>query len=73
MIYPSKKIFFNFFFNTTLFLFLIISIQNSNKTNKVDFIVNETIELPISFIIGASFIAGSIMGSLIPLTTNRKN
>ena len=28
--------------------------------NKVDFLINETIELPISFVVGSSFIFGSI-------------
>ncbi len=64
MIIPLKKIFFNITFNSCLFFLLIISIQNSSNKGKVNFLINETIELPISFIIGSSFISGSIIGSL---------
>jgi len=45
---------------------LMIGIQNSNNKSKVNLIVNETISLPISFIIGTSFIFGSILGSFVP-------
>tara|TARA_Y100000991_G_scaffold209174_1_gene188948 strand:+ start:732 stop:899 length:168 start_codon:yes stop_codon:yes gene_type:complete len=44
-------------------LFLIIGIQNSSNKSKVDILFDETVELPISFIIGLSFISGSILGS----------
>ncbi len=47
---------------------LIIGIQNSSNKSKVNFIVNETIQLPISFVIGISFISGSILGNLINIT-----
>ena len=66
-----KKIIFILIFNTTLFLILMISIQNSSDKKKVDLIIGETVNLPISFIIGLSFISGSITGSL--LTINLKN
>jgi len=33
-------------------------------------LINETIELPISFIVGSSFILGSILGSFIELNIN---
>ena len=58
-----KKLFFNAIFNSCLFLILFIGIQNSSKKSKVNFIIEETIELPISFIVGSSFILGSIFGS----------
>ena len=64
MIIPLKKIFFTITFNSCLFFILIIGIQNSSNKEKINFIINETIELPISFIIGSSFISGSILGSL---------
>ena len=60
-----KKIFFTVIFNSCLFVLLFIGIQNSSKSSKVDLIIDETIELPISFIVGSSFILGSIMGSCI--------
>ncbi|MAV80411.1 MAG: hypothetical protein CMD12_00280 [Flavobacteriales bacterium] len=68
MLSSLKKIFFTLTFNTSLFLILMIGIQNSSNTRKVNLIFNETVRLPISFIIGISFISGSLTGSL--LTTN---
>ena len=64
MIIQLQKIFFTITFNSCLFFILIIGIQNSSNKGKVNFIINETIELPISFIIGSSFISGSMLGSL---------
>ncbi len=58
-----KKLFYSAIFNSCLFALLIIGIQNSSKKSKVDFVINETIELPISFLVGSSFILGSILGS----------
>ncbi len=69
MIFPVRKIFFTILFNLTLFLILLIGIQNSSSKKKVNFVFNETIELPISFIIGSSFISGSILGSIIDFKT----
>ena len=65
MFRPLKKIFFTISFNISLFLMLMIGIQNSSNTRKVNLILSETISLPISFIIGVSFISGSLTGSLI--------
>ena len=71
MFQPFKKIFFTISFNLSLFLILMIGIQNSSNTRKVNLILSETVRLPISFIIGVSFISGSLTGSL--LTTNFTN
>ena len=68
---PIKKLLFAFGFNLSLFLLLMIGIQNSSKQTKVNLIIKETINLPISFIVGISFISGSITGSIIK--TNLKN
>ena len=65
MSFLLKKIFFNFAFNLSLFCILILGIQNSSKNAKVNFIFSETVKLPISFITGVSFIAGSITGCLV--------
>ena len=67
-----KKIIFALTFNSSLFLLLIIGIQNSVYKSKVNFIVSETVKLPISFIIGSSFISGSLLGSLINLNLTQK-
>ena len=58
-----KKLLFSAIFNSCLFALLFIGIQNSSNKIKVDFLINETIELPISFIVGSSFILGSIFGN----------
>ena len=62
-----KKYFFLFSINTLLFFIMIISIQNSKDKSKVDLLLNKTIDLPISFIAGSSFISGSILGGVISL------
>ena len=64
MLYSLKKILFIFIFNTSLFLLLMIGIQNSKYSRKVNLISTETIKLPISFIIGLSFISGSLTGGI---------
>ena len=55
-----KKLFYSVIFNSCLFLLLFIGIQNSANKSKVNLLINETIELPISFLVGSSFIVGSI-------------
>ena len=65
MSFLIKKLFFNAIFNSCLFLLLFIGIQNSSNKSKVNFLIDETIELPISFIVGSSFVIGSVLGSFI--------
>ena len=65
MSFLIKKLLFTTIFNSCLFVLLLIGIQNSSKRSKVDFLIDESIELPISFIVGSSFILGSIFGSFI--------
>ena len=73
MLYSLKKIFFAITFNSCLFLLLMVGIQNSENSKKVNLIFTETIRLPISFIIGLSFISGSLTGSLLSTSfINRK-
>ena len=68
-----KKIIFATTFNSFLFLFLMIGIQNSSIKSKVNFLKNETVKLPISFIIGASFISGSLIGSFLNIKLSKKS
>ena len=63
MFISLQKVFFSVILKYSLFFLLIIGIQNSSNKGKVNFLIGETINLPISFIIGTSFIAGSITGS----------
>ena len=67
MSFLIKKLFFAVIFNSCLFLALFIGIQNSSNKSKVNLLIDETIELPISFIVGSSFILGSILGSFLVL------
>ena len=66
----GKKLFFTVIFNSCLFMILFVAIQNSSNKRKVDLIIDETIELPISFIVGSSFILGSILGNILVLDMN---
>ena len=66
-----KKFTLAIIFNSCLFLILFIGIQNSSNKNKVNLLVEETIELPISFIVGSSFILGSIFGSFLAFDLNK--
>ena len=67
-----KKLIFAIIFNTCVFLSLIVGIQNSSNKSKVNLIFDETVNLPISFIVGTSFLVGSILGSLTSLSSNKK-
>ena len=67
-----KKLLFTVFFNSSLFMILFIGIQNSSNKTKVNLLVNETIELPTSFIVGSSFILGSILGNFIIFNLNNE-
>ena len=59
-------------FNSCLFVILFIGIQNSSNKNKVNLLIEDTIELPISFIVGSSFILGSIFGSFLVFDMNNE-
>ena len=68
-----KRIIFAVTFNSSIFLLLVIGIQNSSNKSKVKLLINETVKLPISFIIGTSFIGGSVLGSLFTIEYSKKN
>ena len=72
MSFLIKKLFFSAIFNSCLFMLLFIGIQNSSNKRKVDLLINETIELPISFVVGTSFILGSFFGSFIEFNVNNE-
>ena len=67
-----KKIIFSITFNSCLFLLLIIGIQNSSTKRKINLFKKDTVALPISFIVGVSFITGSITGSFVPIFFDKK-
>ena len=68
-----KKFIFLVTFNFSFFLILMIGIQNSSIKKKVNFLINETVSVPISFLIGVSFITGSITGSLFSINFSDNN
>ena len=70
--FTIKKIIFIFTFNISLFLILMVGIQNSSNKKKVNFIADSTIDLPISFIVGISFITGTFTGSFLTLNLNKE-
>ena len=72
MNFVFKKLFHSAIFTSCLFAILFIGIQNSSNKSKVNFLINETIELPISFLVGSSFIFGSILGSFIDFNLNNE-
>ena len=66
-----KKLIFSAMFNISLFFLLIIGIQNSSSSKKVNLLISETINLPVSFIIGISFIGGSITASVLLINSQK--
>ena len=62
-----KKIFLGSIYNFSLFLILMIGIQNSSRKTSINLLFTQTINLPISFIIGTSFISGSLIGLALPV------
>ena len=62
-----KKLIFAIAFNSSLFVFLMLGIQNSSNKTKVNLLIEESVQIPISFVVGISFIAGSLTGSFIKI------
>lgn len=72
ILFLFKNLLFAFIFNSSLLVILIIGIQNSSIKKKVNLLINESVELPLSFVIGTSFITGSLLGSIISLDYHRR-
>ena len=72
MLFILKNLFYPVTLNFFLFLILMIGIQNSSSRKKVNLIINETVSLPISFIVGISFISGSLTGAILKINLNDK-
>ena len=67
MLIILKKFIFISTINFCFFLCLMIGTQNGSNKTKVNLLVGETIELPIGFTLGISFITGSILGGIASL------
>ena len=72
MLFKLKRLFFIFTFNVSLFVMLMIGIQNSSIKKKVNLSIIETIRVPIGFLIGVSFISGSLTGSFLNISFGNK-
>ena len=66
-----KKLLFIITINLSLFLMLMNGIQNSSSKKRVNLIFSETVNLPLSFIVGISFITGSLAGSMLKINKNK--
>ena len=55
----------NLVLNFILFLSILFIIQNSQDKKKIIFLNNESVKIPVSFLIGTSYVSGSITGGLI--------
>ena len=69
MFFLLKKLFLTITLNISFFLILMIAIQNSSQKRNVNLLITETVKLPISFIVGVSFISGSISASILALNS----
>ena len=67
-----KKLIFAITFNSSLFIVLMVGIQNSSNKTKVNLLIGESVKLPISFVVGISFIAGSLTGSFLKIDLSNK-
>ena len=67
-----KKLIFAITFNSSLFIILMVGIQNSSNKTKVNLLIGESVKLPISFVVGMSFIAGSLTGSFLRIDPNNE-
>jgi len=67
-----KKLFFIATFNSCLLTLLVIGLQNNSNKTRVNFLIEETVNLPIGFIVGTSFITGSIVGNLFNFDLDNK-
>ena len=67
-----KKLLFITTFNSCLFSLLVIGLQNNSNKTRLNFLIEETVKLPIGFIVGTSFITGSIIGNLFKSDLNNK-
>ena len=67
-----KKLFFITTYNSCLFLLLLIGLQNNSNKTRLNLLIEESVKLPIGFIVGTSFITGSVIGNLFKLDLDNK-
>ena len=59
-------------FNSCLFSLLVIGLQNNSNKTRVNLLIEETVKLPIGFIVGTSFITGTLIGNLFNFALDNK-
>jgi len=67
-----KKFFFMVIFNSCLISLLVIGLQNNSNKTRVNLLIEKTVKLPIGFIVGSSFITGSIIGNFFNFGLDNK-
>ena len=67
-----KQLILSTIFNISLLIMLMIGIQNNTNKSRVNLYGIETINLPIGFIVGTSFVCGSLFGSLCNIIHSNK-
>ena len=72
MNFQIKKFFLIVIFNYCLFSLLVIGLQNNSNKTRVNLLIEETVKLPIGFIVGSSFITGSIIGNFFNFGLDNK-
>ena len=51
--------------NLFFLIFLLLGIQNSYESKKINFLNYKSANMPLSFIVGTSFISGSLLGNFV--------
>ena len=59
--------------NIIILNLILIGVQNANKKNSIKFLTYETIEMPVGFILGISFLFGVSTGSSLLLIKRNTN
>ena len=72
MLLKLKLFTFNISIVALLITFLCLGSQNLDKRHRLNFILNETVELPIGFIIGISFTLGFLSGGFTSALTMKE-
>ena len=73
MLQKLKLFTFNITSGVLLILFLCLGSQNLDRRHSLNLVVNETVELPIGFIVGISFAIGFLSGGFTSILMMKDN
>ena len=62
-----------FFYHIALFIFMFLIIQNSDHKQNLYFLKYESVPIPVSFIVGSSFICGSLYSNILISLISKKD